>query len=271
MRDRNWLDIVKGKSVCLVGNSVSMMGKSLGTIVDSHDVVVRFNKWNTFQIEIDSGIKTTVWAVSTHHFRYHKEFHPWFNTAWDHLGKIYDIAPKDWTLDDYKESPLFNSDSIWRIKKTFEPHKIKEFWLVPSIVNPTTLLTDEDLSSVPKDIPIKEAHCEAFTRQNWMKLNKGVPHNKKRHFTTGCRILHGLIRNRKHLKDLSVIGFGSNKKEEFIQNHRQVVQHSRRPADDNMESVAKFIGTIHDFQFEQDLLIDWINQGLVRRLEEEKL
>ena len=54
--------LIKGKSVAIVGNGPSELGKSKGEEIDSHDIVMRFNNYQIKGFEKDYGSKINVWA-----------------------------------------------------------------------------------------------------------------------------------------------------------------------------------------------------------------
>lgn len=51
-----------GKSIAIVGNGPSELGKEKGIEIDSHDVVIRFNNFRTDEFTLDYGKKTNVWV-----------------------------------------------------------------------------------------------------------------------------------------------------------------------------------------------------------------
>lgn len=51
----------RGKSVAIVGNGPSELGKEKGIEIDSHDVVIRFNNFKTDEFTLDYGKKTNIW------------------------------------------------------------------------------------------------------------------------------------------------------------------------------------------------------------------
>lgn len=51
-----------GKTVAIVGNGSSEVGSGNGPEIDNHDVVIRFNNYQTDGYENDYGIKTNVWV-----------------------------------------------------------------------------------------------------------------------------------------------------------------------------------------------------------------
>ena len=56
-----FLNSLYGKSVAIVGNGPSEIGKKLGSEIDSHDIVIRFNNYDTVGFEEDYGEKTSIW------------------------------------------------------------------------------------------------------------------------------------------------------------------------------------------------------------------
>jgi len=51
------------KSIVLVGNGPSVIGKGLGPVIDAHDEVVRFNEFALRGHEHDVGTRTTLWST----------------------------------------------------------------------------------------------------------------------------------------------------------------------------------------------------------------
>lgn len=51
---------IKGKSIAVVGNGPQELGKGKGYEIDSHDIVIRFNNFNTNGFEKDYGSKTDI-------------------------------------------------------------------------------------------------------------------------------------------------------------------------------------------------------------------
>ena len=54
--------LVTGKTVAIVGNGPSEIGKGLGPEIDAHDFVVRMNNFQVTGYEADYGTKTDVWT-----------------------------------------------------------------------------------------------------------------------------------------------------------------------------------------------------------------
>lgn len=63
LRNNNVLaDYLEGKSIAVVGSGPGEIGKGNGREIDLHDVVIRFNDYETRGYEQDYGSKTTVWV-----------------------------------------------------------------------------------------------------------------------------------------------------------------------------------------------------------------
>ncbi|MDO6419663.1 glycosyltransferase family 29 protein, partial [Amphritea sp. 2_MG-2023] len=57
------LILMSGGSVCIVGNSPSLLGKKLGGEIDNTKLVIRFNNYSTdYPYSEDYGVKTDVWV-----------------------------------------------------------------------------------------------------------------------------------------------------------------------------------------------------------------
>ena len=56
-------EYIKGKTICAVANSTDILNTKLGTFIDSHDIVIRFNsyKLNTLDTGTKIDIHVTVW------------------------------------------------------------------------------------------------------------------------------------------------------------------------------------------------------------------
>lgn len=57
-----FLKKLKNKSIAVVGNGPSEVGKKLGREIDRHDIVIRFNNYSTEGYEEDYGKKTDIWV-----------------------------------------------------------------------------------------------------------------------------------------------------------------------------------------------------------------
>jgi len=59
-------ELIAGKSIAVVGNGPQEIGRKSGTKIDSHDIVVRFNRYSTNgQFSVDYGGKTDMHVFST--------------------------------------------------------------------------------------------------------------------------------------------------------------------------------------------------------------
>lgn len=59
--NQKMIDYFSNKKVAIVGNGPSEIGKSKGTLIDDHDVVVRFNNYVIEPFSDDYGKRTDVW------------------------------------------------------------------------------------------------------------------------------------------------------------------------------------------------------------------
>lgn len=59
------LEVLAGRSVAVVGNGPSEIGKANGRYIDSHDIVIRFNNYADDGFGEDYGGKTSVWVRSS--------------------------------------------------------------------------------------------------------------------------------------------------------------------------------------------------------------
>ncbi|EAL0605553.1 TPA: glycosyltransferase family 29 protein [Campylobacter jejuni] len=62
--EERFLNYIKNKTICVVGNSPCELNKNRGHIIDSYDIVIRFNNYKIKGFEKDYGSKTNVWAIS---------------------------------------------------------------------------------------------------------------------------------------------------------------------------------------------------------------
>lgn len=63
--EKKFLKFIGGKSIAVVGNAPSEIGRKKGKEIDSHDLVVRFNNFSTdFSHIEDYGKKTNVWTIT---------------------------------------------------------------------------------------------------------------------------------------------------------------------------------------------------------------
>lgn len=63
---------VKGKTVAVVGNGPSELGKGLGGEIDAHDVVIRLNVYKVLGFEQDYGSRTDIWVKHTTSYLKHE-------------------------------------------------------------------------------------------------------------------------------------------------------------------------------------------------------
>lgn len=58
------LKFIENKSIMVVGNSPIELGKNKGKLIDSFDIVIRFNNFELKGFEKDYGSKTNIWAIT---------------------------------------------------------------------------------------------------------------------------------------------------------------------------------------------------------------
>lgn len=57
-------DDFKDKSIIVVGNSPSLLSQKKGNEIDKFDIVIRFNRFETENLEEYTGIKTDIWVLN---------------------------------------------------------------------------------------------------------------------------------------------------------------------------------------------------------------
>ena len=62
LKNKTLYNLLKGKTVAVVGNSDFEIGKNSGEEIDSHDIVIRMNNYRTENYEKDYGKKTDIWV-----------------------------------------------------------------------------------------------------------------------------------------------------------------------------------------------------------------
>lgn len=55
------MNVLSDCSVVVVGNGSSLLGSGLGNVIDAHDEVVRFNRFEIGSFAADVGQRTTIW------------------------------------------------------------------------------------------------------------------------------------------------------------------------------------------------------------------
>lgn len=172
-------NLYSGKKICLVGNASSLIGKNLGSLIDSYDIVLRFNfsgiPKNLKGFEEDLGTKITHWVMITN---------PW--AIWPNLSDNFKI-------EDFEKLENVDCSSL------------QEIWLRNTNTNKYKKLTLEKLTNVKviKSLYIRKSirlHPEWDSRINSNKVSNRVAPS-----TGILSIFHALNR----WKDvLSLAGFG---------------------------------------------------------------
>lgn len=104
-------------NVIIIGNGSSLLGRSLGSIIDSHEQVLRFNEFKTVGFEADVGTKTTIWF-------YHRDTeHPRV------IGRIPSVRPTrmfvhEWNVPD--TAPLLLQAAIERLGSGTQVMRVKK-------------------------------------------------------------------------------------------------------------------------------------------------
>ena len=62
--EEKFLKFIENKSIMVVGNSPIELGKNKGELIDSFDIVIRFNNFELKDFKKDYGSKTNIWAIS---------------------------------------------------------------------------------------------------------------------------------------------------------------------------------------------------------------
>lgn len=56
--------LLEGKTIAIVGNGPAELGKTKGKEIDNHDIVIRFNNFETKGFEKDYGTRTDIWCCN---------------------------------------------------------------------------------------------------------------------------------------------------------------------------------------------------------------
>lgn len=62
LRLKVFQNILKDKTVAIIGNGPSEKGRRLGQEIDKHEIVIRFNNYNVLGYEEDYGTRTDIWV-----------------------------------------------------------------------------------------------------------------------------------------------------------------------------------------------------------------
>lgn len=62
--EEKFLKFIENKSIMVVGNSPIELGKNKGKLIDSFDIVIRFNNFELKGFEKDYGSKASIWAIT---------------------------------------------------------------------------------------------------------------------------------------------------------------------------------------------------------------
>jgi hypothetical protein len=110
------------KEILLIGNGPSCLDNEYGELIDSHDIVVRFNNFETESFEKFVGTKTNYWVktiMSNKHdnAKFDKKFFVYPRVVSPGSVKINSLADEGYTIvpvDFYDEiNKLINKPNIW--------------------------------------------------------------------------------------------------------------------------------------------------------------
>ena len=105
------------KSVIVVGNSPTLLGKNLGKIIDSYDIVVRINKFQIDGYEKDVGTKCNALHVneSLHPNNFRRIFEKFPDILWmgtrnrNKFCQKYGFSRFNWKIQEYEKYGKFTS------------------------------------------------------------------------------------------------------------------------------------------------------------------
>ncbi len=104
-------NLIKGKSVAVVGNGPQEIGKGRGKEIDSHDIVIRFNNFNLEGFEEDYGIKTDIWASGVNVDSYYNNIPRNYSTLYCIEAYLYRAILSDFILSNlyfaYKHKNIY--------------------------------------------------------------------------------------------------------------------------------------------------------------------
>lgn len=184
--------LINGKSVAVVGNGPSEVGKGSGAEIDSHDIVIRFNNYHTKGFEADYGSKTTIHI---------KGLAPDILHGIDDDGVQlinYTLDPtKSMLLDGYLESMIEESKKykIAYFKEEVMQNAIKNSTVAFPTAGFTTLMY---LFTNKEQENIKDIGCYGFSYKQTAIDNKSSHYFEKRHFFKNLK--HDLVAEAMFLK-----------------------------------------------------------------------
>lgn len=140
--------------VLIVGNGPSLLGSELGVVIDSYDIVVRFNNYRTEGYEQDVGTKTTIWS------RYRDlEIERDSST----FNQIWVVVPPVSCTDEFRSQLLNNIPSEFHSSvKTYPSEKVAhQTAAAAKVEHPTSgLLAIEHFLSEGYNVTIAGIDCE---------------------------------------------------------------------------------------------------------------
>jgi hypothetical protein len=160
----------------------------------------------------------------------------WFDQKWDILTHAYSLADG----------------------KLFDHQRVRELWISPSIINPVSAMNPERLHSVHDNVKIKPFHHHQYVRDHHLYVNG---EDKKRMLTTGFRALGFFMHYRELFNTVSIVGFGTG--EEGMEDADKYHYYGLEMLDS-----PRIFDACHRLDYEHKITKEWIDKGLLRRLED---
>ncbi|MGI5831636.1 MAG: glycosyltransferase family 29 protein [Thermoguttaceae bacterium] len=115
-------ELLRGKTVAVVGNGPSEIGTGRGKKIDTYDKVIRFNNYVTTGYETDYGSRTNIWITSTGQDVCH-------DRSYDNY-ELTVIGPNLWHafLADEERANIFTTLRNTDRAATFDPEPQTELW-----------------------------------------------------------------------------------------------------------------------------------------------
>ena len=124
--------LLTGKTIAVIGNGPSEVGKNRGEEIDAHDIVIRINNYRLNGYEEDYGKRTDIWVRNTHHLTKDKDC-------------IEDLSYIIWEADHWHTHVLFNHLDLLYRDVVVAGDKVgymyglrREVCTNSSVINPTT-------------------------------------------------------------------------------------------------------------------------------------
>jgi predicted O-linked N-acetylglucosamine transferase (SPINDLY family) len=171
--NRPFLDaLLTGKTIACVGNGPAEIGKGRGQEIDSHDIVIRFNNFDTSpEFSADYGQKTSLWARNLPHDIHAPASPP------EAILFIHDVTrhriPGTSLLDRILADVTHRHIPVISIPYNFFEELRRESHLLDYEMPTTGCLT---LYYIMKRIAIKSIHCYGFSFSQIQTIDPDCPH-----------------------------------------------------------------------------------------------